>query len=275
MRTAVFGILVASRIAVADPKLTPEQCKVEATALGTFLADTPHDKAPFVSQPSVDLAVRKDLTTPVPIAPVINATRAETSFQGQLANTRADLARLVKASPKKQKHVVVVLDELVAWSRVVEIVDVVRAAGLAPAFVFAVELTVTPPPRSTYDEDVAASRVYPPKPGQRSESRVRDELLEPCPALGKVLASAGGEGVDRAKVVVEGAAKALIACACAPDLPSVRSLLWNLVVVRRTARAILFDNGATEKLALPATTTWGVASKQLVPGTTYTFTVAP
>lgn len=272
MRHVALGILIASRVAVAEPKLTPEQCKTAATALGTFLADTPHDKAPFVSQRSVDLAVRKDLTTPVPIAPVINATRAETSFQGQLANTRADLARLVKAS-KKQKHVVVVLDELVAWSRVVEIVDVVRAAGLAPAFVFAVELTVPPPPRSAYDDGVAASKT----PGRKSERAVRDELLAPCPSLDKLLTSAAGseDRSDREKVIVEGAAKALIACACASDLPSVRSLLWNLVVVRRTARAIVFDKPATEKLALPATTPWGAASKQLVPGTSYTFTVAP
>lgn len=274
MRTAVFGLLIASRVAVAAPKLTPEQCKVEATALGAFLAATPHTKHPLLSQRGFALARRTDLTTPVPVAPVINASRLETSVQGVLAKTRAELTKEVKK--RKAKQAVLMIEQQTPWSRVVEIVEVVTAAGVAPIFVFEVELVVPQPPRSPYDDGIAASKVYPPKPGQKSSDTVVAEVLAPCPALGKLFAAARGEGVvDRAKIIVEGAAAALTACACSTDLASARSFLWDLVVERRTARAIVFDQPATEKLALPATTMWGEASKQLVPGKSYTFAVAP
>lgn len=82
-----------------------------------------------------------------------------------------------------------------------------------------------------------------------------------------------GEGVDRTKTLLDGVTPALITCSCTTDLSSVRSLFWEIVVVRRTAKAIVFDKPATEKLALPGTTTWGEASKQLVPGKSYTFAV--
>jgi hypothetical protein len=268
-----FLILAALATTAHADKLTPEQCKTEAAALGKFLADTPHDKHPLLSQRGFALARRTDVTTPVPMGPVINATRLETSVQGQLASSPADLKTLVGKHARGVKQVVVMLDVQVPWSRVVDIVAAVRNAKVAPVLVFQIETPAPKPPRSAYDDAMAASSTYPPKPGQKSAGRVLEELLAPCPALGTLLASARGEGVDRTKTILDGIAPALTKCSCSADLPSVRSWAWDLVVVQATAAAIVFDKPGTETLALPGDTLWGEATKLIKPGTSYTFAV--
>lgn len=269
-----FVLAIACTTAAAAPdKLTADQCKIEATSIGKFLADTPHDRSPLLGRRGFSLAKRADVTADVPMAPVLYASALETTFQGQVAENRAALVKLLRA--KRPKQVLLMLEQATPWSKVVEVLEVVRADRLVPVIVFETELAVSAPPRSAYDEGIAASSVYPPKPGQKSGQAVRDAVIDPCPTLGKLWREMRGEGVDRTQTAVAGITKALIGCTCSTDLASVRSLFWDLIVVRNKATAIVFDKPPTETLALPAATTWAEASKQVAPGKSYTFAIKP
>lgn len=267
--------IACTTAAAAPDKLTADQCKIEATSIGKFLADTPHDRSPLLRRRGFSLAKRTDLTADVPVAPVLSASALETTFQGQVAENRAALVKLLRASAKRSKQVVLMLEQATPWSKVVEILEVVRAERLVGVLVFETELAVQPPPRSAYDDGMAAAGGYPPKPGQKSAQAVRDAVIDPCPTLGKLWSEMRGEGVDRTQTAIAGITKALIGCTCSTDLASVRSLFWDLVVVRTKATAIVFDTPPTETLALPAATTWAEASKQVAPGKGYTFAIKP
>lgn len=275
-------MLVALATTAHADKLTPEQCKTEAAAIGKFLADTPHETSPLFSR-SFWLVKRTDLPAiPMPPDATVNADRRETGFQGHLAANRAQLVKLVKeyqrTSKTKPMRIYLRLSADLPWNRVVDIVEAARSTGYSElALLFEIDVPAAPPPRSKYDDDMAASKTYPPKPGQPRSGDVMRAVLDPCPPLGKLFGQLRGEGMDnnsRAKLVIDGVSPALVSCACATDLPSVRSLFWEVVVVKTAITVLVLDAKAgKEPLAFPPDTMWADASKQIAPGKSYTFTV--
>jgi hypothetical protein len=159
-----------------------------------------------------------------------------------------------------------VFDKATPWSQVVAAVAAAAKAGLgSPAFAFSAPAQTAPPPRAPVDEKLdAIFNDTDPANKATGLAKVMSEEIKECQQLNEVFGSvAAVEPDDKAKTIIAAIPPALIACKCQVHLGNLRSAMYRVLANPRPTRILAFDPAAPKtRLALPADTTWEVASKK-------------
>lgn len=270
-------ILIGGLLAACGGK-SAKECRTEAEALGTLLRDTPHEMTAFFPQSNITLVKRTDLTTNAPDLEslVIAANTEVTTFEGMPLNADDDLRERLETvrrrrTAKDYRQMFFQLDRLTPWSKVVQLVDAAKRAGLGTVgFAFETGAKLTPPARTPIDDKLDAIMNGEASTKAVELARLLETIVEPCPALHREFGKVGAEGTEsKADIIIRGLAPALIECKCSVDMPALRSAMWRLLAVDPNIKVLGFDATTGDRLALPGATTWEAASKKLAPGKSY------
>ncbi len=230
-------------------------------------------------QQDVTLVKRSDLRdagTGKAIVVVANAEKV--IAQGSLITGGDELRDLLErrrnGGATKDYALYLQLDRATPWSKVVELVDMAKRVGHKQlGFAFATDDKLTPPPRAPIDDRLDALRSGAPADRAVELSRLVEKLVEDCPALIREFGKVGAEADSKADAIIKALTPALIECKCNVDMPALRAVMWRVMAVEPNLKVLTFDATTGDRLALPAATTWEVASKRLSPGTNHQLTV--
>lgn len=275
-------VIAGLMVACSKAEMSHETCKREASELQATLraADT-GTQAIFVDS-GMQLVKRADLVTAsARVAPVLEVGERATTFQGstervgeRLRETRTrlvdDLAsgRVPNSGVPNPALLYILVDARAHWDRVVEAWQLARDAELtAPAFVFAMPVTLTPPPRAPIDDTL--DRLMTGSPADRASglAKLVDKEVERCPALIRSFSSiAPADGDSKATYLIDQLGPALVECHCRVDLPNLRALFWRVIANPSPTRILAFDPAAPPaKIALPEAATWADAAARFTP----------
>lgn len=260
------------------------QCRREAEALVTSLRAVDSGPASLWVPPDVELVARPELSKDLPAnAPTLVLGVGALRLQGlpveayelreRLLALRAQALDAAARHPERAgptpDTVVLVIDRRARWSRIVDVWQIARAAGLrAPVLVFGAPVTVTPPPRAPIDD--ALDAILRSDSGQRATelaALVKREV-EPCPALVRLFgAIASDTSTSKSKTLLDGMAPALIECRCRVNLANLHSVFWHILADTHPVTTLaLAPTAPTTVIALPATATWADAAARFTPG---------
>jgi hypothetical protein len=280
MKQGSCAVLVAAAL-VGCKASAPDRAKCEADAaeLQRFLSSSDTGPSPLKRHPRVAMPARPDLPpAPTHLAPVGAITRAGVELFGrELASEHALGVRLDELYQETQRRnrsrdlkedprpIYFQIDRDATWERVATALEAARRAHMDVAILAfdSGRPAPAPPPRSAIDveldklDESAADKAA-------TLARLMKRVVEPCPQLGEVLFAVDGDGGDRAKRLIDGMAPALVACSCAADIPSIRSIMWTIVAYSANASALTVDLSPDgTRLELPASTPWSEASTHL------------
>jgi hypothetical protein len=262
-----------------------EQCKLEAQAFHKQLSEAETEISGLLSV-KAKLPSRRDFThRELRMAPAVtvvpggftldDAPITRDALRDKLIAERTRTREFIESSPRFAKEldarmVYLAIDEAVPWHEVVDAVALAAEVELTvPVFLFAYPVTSTPPPRAPIDDEL--DRIMNDPPGDRATrfAEIVTKLVADCPAMQKSFGQVGSdETKSKAQIIIEAIPEALIECKCKVPMDDFRAAMWRILVVPTPMRALVIDPAApAQELALPATTTWGEASKRLTPAT--------
>lgn len=182
-----------------------------------------------------------------------------------------------KLAPIQRARLVFAVDEKVTWGAVARLAEVAATAGFDHiAFLFERPAAASPPPRSAIDDERdALARRHPPtellnESREREARLIASKVTRSCDSVSRLLASVGtASSGDRAETLIRGISAALVECHCDVDMPSLRSLLWQLIGTRHPTGALEITLARdARRIDQPAGTPWREASQQLGHGQT-------
>ncbi len=265
-----FAVLVA----VSSPVSADDGCKAKAADLAAFAKGLPGDSYVLPSA-AMHLVERSD-AAPAPKATIGGTVelaegkleqggRSYEPTDRMLAEGLVlDHERAVKAAkPQESVPYVLAIDGAEAWSDVVTTAGVLRGAGFSKLLLAFRSTAIPAPPHSALDDAVAKST----ESHAPAVARALEKVVHGCPSMIKMFTQVATIETDRGEFVKAQVEQALVDCACAVDLPSVRSAMYQLFGGANPVGYIAVDLADSGKpLALAGKTPWKDAQKQIKPG---------
>jgi hypothetical protein len=269
------GLTLLLAVAACSKGPSAAECRAEAEAFGRLLRDADVEASPFETR-GIELVARHDLPRRrlddgAPTLTVGRKLRLDASeLQRDQLPHKLGIARDARElyherSRPDPRRIYLLFDHATPWRDVVELVAIAASQNYdAPAFVFRAPTTVQRPPRTALDDQLDALLDKNASDLATEIARLMGQLVEKCPSMVRQFGHVASEGGDRARFLVEQIPQALIDCGCDVPMPDFKVAIWRVLVNDQPTRAILTDPSApVRRLALPATTPWSEASKQL------------
>jgi hypothetical protein len=275
--------LAALSMSSCSGKAKAAQCEKDARELGALLTAADTGPEPLFVD-NADLVERSDLKPEsADTGPALRVAPSELRLSGMpLPDFDAVTSEMTRSLERRKQlyvnhpervgelsRVVFVVDKATPWSRVVAAVAAAAKAGHdRPSFAFAAPSQTTPPPRAPIDDKLDAIIKDADAANKASQfaQLISGEIKE-CKPLADAFGSvAAVEPTDKAKSIIAAIPPALIACKCQVHMGNFRSAMYRLMANPKPTRLLVFDPAAPKtRIALPAATTWEVASKKFGP----------
>jgi hypothetical protein len=263
-------------------------CKAEVADLMTLFRTM--DRSPPLAVPAdVHLVERPELPVFDGVyAPVVIARATGFEFRGEHLDELGLTVRLAEVWNKQRDdieagkvprdfkwdhRVYVLIDRDTPWSAAVTTVRVASLAGYTKWIaVFSKPSPVAQPPRSAVSDQL--DKILKDDGGGNQATaiaKLMSDVVRSCPAMGKAFGAVGSEeNADKGKVLIEATEPALIECNCDIDLPSFRSVFVAIGANFHPLTVLRLElDEKIKPLALPGTTPWRDAVKQLTTATTW------
>lgn len=271
-------------VALAACGKSKAECRTDAEAFGKLLAAADTSGSLIQLSHRMKLVERSDLTAKPTLAPVVNITATEISYQGTLIGDPEDLVERLAAAHAKireelelgrysphdrpdPRSLLFVIDAETPWATIVGAVDAAARAGMtAPQFVFGAPVTWKSPPRAPVDDEL--DELMSDSSNQATRlAETTSRQVNTCASVTKLFGEVAMENGDKAQFLVQRLPAALIECNCDVDFPNFRSTMWRMLVNPHPVRVIAFDPDApATPIAAPGTKVWREVAAQLAPG---------
>lgn len=243
-----------------------ETCQREAADVATMFASM--DTTRGIETRFVKLVRRDDLA----IAPDEFGVVLEVSAEGVrtygVTETPQDLESVLGLITQRnaKPFVLLAIDAATPWKNVAAIFATLEARGFAEVgLVFARKpVESQPPPRSAIDDKLDEAEKAPPGDRATKAAQLATELVRDCEAIHALFTDVSGND-DKAKHMIDGLPPALVECRCRCDVPSLKSLMYRLLVNRAPTTTIHVKLGGKE-LALAESALWSEAALKLSEG---------